>query len=206
MLAAMFSGRHTVHKDSDTVSLPLGYVFVDRDGTHFRHILNWLRDGVAPNLFDLERLELLREAEYYQLLGLVEMINMVLNKKKVDEKMDADLTRTDIIKCLQSKTKYCLKLRGVNLSGLDLSNLVRSYALCDSRLIVKSCIIIFRAGPRNSCTLFELENMCPWALTKLDIGLTKGLNLMPKGLIPNLNHKNSFVKGPMLVFVWVYPI
>uniref|UniRef100_A0A251TCX2 Putative potassium channel, voltage dependent, Kv2.1 n=2 Tax=Helianthus annuus TaxID=4232 RepID=A0A251TCX2_HELAN len=118
MLAAMFSGRHTVHKDSDT-----GYVFVDRDGTHFRHILNWLRDRVAPNLSDLERLELLREAEYYQLLGLVERINMVLNKKKVDEKMDADLTRTDIIKCLQSKTKYFLKLRGVNLSGLDLSNL-----------------------------------------------------------------------------------
>ncbi|XP_021992010.1 FH protein interacting protein FIP2 [Helianthus annuus] len=118
MLAAMFSGRHTVHKDSDT-----GCVFVDRDGTHFRHILNWLRDGVAPNLSDLERLELLREAEYYQLLGLVERINMVLNKKKVDGKMDTDLTRTDIIKCVQSNKKYRLKLRGVNLSGLDLSNL-----------------------------------------------------------------------------------
>ncbi|KAJ0690911.1 putative chromatin remodeling & transcription regulator BTB-POZ family [Helianthus annuus] len=65
MLAAMFSGRHTVHKDSDT-----RYVFVDRDGMHFRHILNWLRDGVVPisNLSDLECSELLREAEYYQLL------------------------------------------------------------------------------------------------------------------------------------------
>ncbi|KAJ0704741.1 hypothetical protein HanPI659440_Chr14g0565961 [Helianthus annuus] len=41
---------------------------------------------------------------------------------------------------------------------------------------------------------------------KLGIGLTKGLNLMPKGLITNLNHNNSFVRGPMLVFVWVYPI
>ncbi|KAJ0522733.1 hypothetical protein HanIR_Chr10g0485861 [Helianthus annuus] len=29
---------------------------------------------------------------------------------------------------------------------------------------------------------------------------------MPKGLITNLNHKNSFVRGTMLVFVWVYPI
>ncbi|MFS7894389.1 putative chromatin remodeling & transcription regulator BTB-POZ family [Helianthus anomalus] len=37
---------------------------------HFRHILNWLRDGVAQisNLSDLECSELLREAEYYQLL------------------------------------------------------------------------------------------------------------------------------------------
>ncbi|KAJ0789556.1 hypothetical protein HanPI659440_Chr05g0204961 [Helianthus annuus] len=41
---------------------------------------------------------------------------------------------------------------------------------------------------------------------KLGLGLTKGLNLMPKGLITNLNHKNSFVRGHMLVSVWVYPI
>ncbi|GAB4857228.1 FH protein interacting protein fip2 [Ancistrocladus abbreviatus] len=63
MLAAMFSGRHTVCPDSNK-----GYVFVDRDGKHFRHILNWLRDGVVPALKDWEYSELLREAEYYQLL------------------------------------------------------------------------------------------------------------------------------------------
>jgi hypothetical protein len=45
-----------------------GYVVVDRDGKHFRHILNWLRDGVVPTLKDSEYSELLREAEYYQLL------------------------------------------------------------------------------------------------------------------------------------------
>lgn len=45
-----------------------GSVFVDRDGKHFRHILNWLRDGVVPSLTDSEYSELLREAEYYQLL------------------------------------------------------------------------------------------------------------------------------------------
>lgn len=45
-----------------------GYIFVDRDGKHFRHILNWLRDGVVPTLSDSEYAELLREAEYYQLL------------------------------------------------------------------------------------------------------------------------------------------
>lgn len=45
-----------------------GYVFVDRDGEHFRHILNWLRDGVVPILKDNDYTELLREAEYYQLI------------------------------------------------------------------------------------------------------------------------------------------
>ncbi|MED6186590.1 FH protein interacting protein fip2 [Stylosanthes scabra] len=63
MLAAMFSGRHTLSLDSDK-----GYVFVDRDGKHFRHILNWLRDGVVATLEDSEYTELLREVEYYQLL------------------------------------------------------------------------------------------------------------------------------------------
>ncbi|XP_042512129.1 FH protein interacting protein FIP2 [Macadamia integrifolia] len=123
MLAAMFSGRHTVSQDPEK-----GFVFVDRDGKHFRHILNWLRDGVVPTLKDLEYPELLREAEYYQLLGLVEGIHAVLNGSKDeddDAKMDmTELTRTDIIKCIQSKR---VRFRGVNLSGLDLSKLDLSF-------------------------------------------------------------------------------
>ncbi|KAK9058750.1 hypothetical protein SSX86_023592 [Deinandra increscens subsp. villosa] len=115
MLAVMFSGRHTLCKDSE------GYVFIDRDGKHFRHVLNWLRDGIVPDLTKSECSQLLREAEYYQLLGLVERIAELLNRKKDGKEMDTDLTRTDIIKCLQPK--YSVKLRGVNLSGLDLSNL-----------------------------------------------------------------------------------
>ena len=39
MLAVMFSGRHNVTTDED------GRYFLDRDGTHFRYILNYLRDG-----------------------------------------------------------------------------------------------------------------------------------------------------------------
>lgn len=120
MLAAMFSGRHTVSQDSNN-----GYVFVDRDGKHFRHILNWLRDGVVPTLKDSEYSELLREAEYYQLLGLIAGIGDVLNnKRKENEELDTELTRTDIIKCIQSEK---VRFRGLNLSGLDLSKLDLSY-------------------------------------------------------------------------------
>ena len=39
MLAAMFSGRHALRQDDD------GSFFIDRDGTHFRYVLNFLRDG-----------------------------------------------------------------------------------------------------------------------------------------------------------------
>ncbi|TYH35601.1 hypothetical protein ES332_D13G203700v1 [Gossypium tomentosum] len=143
MLAVVFSSRHTVYQDSEK-----GYVFVDRDGKHFRHILNWLRDGVVPTLTDSEYSELIREAEYYQLLishivmrninsyltetkflihilnGLIEGISSVLNKRKEDEKSPAELTRTDVIKCIQSER---VKFQGVNLSGLDLSKLDLSF-------------------------------------------------------------------------------
>ncbi|GLT87438.1 hypothetical protein SLE2022_055210 [Rubroshorea leprosula] len=118
MLAAMFSGRHTVCHDSEK-----GYVFVDRDGKHFRHILNWLRDGVVPTLTDAEYTELIREAEYYQLLGLIEAINAFI-KRTEDDVSNTELTRMDVIKCIQFEK---VRFRGVNLAGLDLSKLDLSY-------------------------------------------------------------------------------
>uniref|UniRef100_A0A0A9BB32 BTB domain-containing protein n=1 Tax=Arundo donax TaxID=35708 RepID=A0A0A9BB32_ARUDO len=117
MLAAMFSGRHTLPHHPTT-----GMVFVDRDGKHFRHVLNWLRDGAIPVLSESEYQQLLREAEYYQLIGLADYINERLGWKKADNS-EAELTRKDVIKCIQAQR---VRFRGVNLSGLDLSKLVRT--------------------------------------------------------------------------------
>jgi hypothetical protein len=56
--AAMFSGKFELTRDSS------GGVtaFIDRDGSHFKHILNYLRDGLAVvaklKLSDTERMEL----------------------------------------------------------------------------------------------------------------------------------------------------
>ena len=82
MLAAMFSGRYELTKEQD------GSYFIDRDGTFFRYILNFLRDGyidegTIPN--DPAKVkEILREAKYYQLGSLVEYLEQVLqgNHKK----------------------------------------------------------------------------------------------------------------------------
>ncbi|XP_024542575.1 FH protein interacting protein FIP2 isoform X1 [Selaginella moellendorffii] len=115
MLAIMFSGRHRLHIDANK-----GSVFIDRDGTHFRHILNYLRDGVTPALDTSSVQELLREAEYYQLSGLIEALTAVSNKKDEDDEDTAELTRKEVIKCLQTKR---VRLRGVNLSGQNLSKL-----------------------------------------------------------------------------------
>ena len=62
----MFSGRFGAKLGED------GAYFIDRDGTHFRHILNYLRTGklVLPEDMVVRR-ELLTEAEYYQIEGII---------------------------------------------------------------------------------------------------------------------------------------
>ena len=72
MLATMFSGKHSIIKEGD------GSCFIDRDGTHFRYILNYLRDGgFNDDMLSGDndtRTELLVEAKYYQLSGLVDLL------------------------------------------------------------------------------------------------------------------------------------
>ena len=64
MLAAMFSGRHRVEQDSQ------GRYFIDRDGKLFHHILTYLRHDKLPQP-DMA-VDVLEEAEYYQVTGLVD--------------------------------------------------------------------------------------------------------------------------------------
>ena len=67
MLHAMFSGRF------DSKPVEDGSYFIDRDGTHFRYILNYLRTGqlVVPE-DKIVRRELLTEAEFYQVQGIID--------------------------------------------------------------------------------------------------------------------------------------
>ena len=66
MLHAMFSGRF------DTKPAEDGSYFIDRDGSHFRYILNYLRTGRLLLPEDkLVRKELLEEAEFYQIHGMI---------------------------------------------------------------------------------------------------------------------------------------
>ena len=66
LLSAMFSGRHKIPRDSR------GRFFIDRDGTLFRFILDYLRNSklALPEGFN-ERERLLGEAEYFKLKGMI---------------------------------------------------------------------------------------------------------------------------------------
>jgi len=64
--SGLFSGKYQIKKQRD------GTIFIDRDGTHFRLLLNFMRSGqiVFPKDLD-ERRELMIEAEFYCLKDVI---------------------------------------------------------------------------------------------------------------------------------------
>ena len=74
----MFSGRFDTKPSED------GSYFIDRDGTHFRYILNYLRTGqlIVPK-DEIIREELLAEAEFYQVEGIIKALTARLLQDSV---------------------------------------------------------------------------------------------------------------------------
>ncbi|XP_055089056.1 BTB/POZ domain-containing adapter for CUL3-mediated RhoA degradation protein 1 isoform X5 [Symphalangus syndactylus] len=92
MLKAMFSGRAEVLTDAGAITNSYGtpnsarrcgWVLIDRSGRHFGTILNYLRDGSVPLPESTRELgELLGEARYYLVQGLIEDCQLALQQKR----------------------------------------------------------------------------------------------------------------------------
>ena len=80
MLAAMFSGKFEMKPSEDD-----GSFFIDRDGTYFRFILNYLRNGelILPHGATFLK-ELEAEATFYQIQGILDE----LSRPKVEFTID----------------------------------------------------------------------------------------------------------------------
>ncbi|MBN3304181.1 BACD2 protein, partial [Amia calva] len=77
MLKAMFSGRMEVFTDKD------GWILIDRCGKHFSEILGYLRDASVALPKSRQAIhELMAEAKYYLIQGLVDMCQNALQEKK----------------------------------------------------------------------------------------------------------------------------
>ena len=126
LLADMFSACFDLKQGND------GCYFIDRDGKHFIHILNYLRFGTAPVLSVLTTYteEILEEAEFYGLVGLVKAINAKLNRdndcsseniKDKDEIAINDMVdeARKELRATEEKLKSFLNLLEANLKVLD---------------------------------------------------------------------------------------
>ncbi|KAL9954730.1 hypothetical protein ACROYT_G042303 [Oculina patagonica] len=89
MLAAMFSGRFEMKPSED------GSFFIDRDGTHFRFILNYLRNGelILPEGATFLK-ELQTEAKFYQIQGILDELDE-LKPKTLEHFEESEILTND---------------------------------------------------------------------------------------------------------------
>lgn len=109
-LEAMFSGRH----EKPALKSQDGCYFIDRNGTHFQYILDFLRVGcvVALPPGEAPQEELAIEADFYGLSKLVESIRM--------PKIDVDAFLEDDVKSLRRKEdELRLAFRTRSIDNLD---------------------------------------------------------------------------------------
>ena len=140
MLHAMFSGRFDTKPSED------GTYFIDRDGTHFRHILNYLRTGqlLVPK-DEIIRVELLAEAEFYQIEGIVKALRASFFKDSAILSLEQRQTlvnwlkETGPITIASEKLLYCASRDGWSASIF--------HSCCDNKgptvTVVKSGNYIF---------------------------------------------------------------
>ncbi|KAF1767546.1 hypothetical protein GCK72_007505 [Caenorhabditis remanei] len=103
MLKVMIETEIPVEKDES------GCIFVDRDPTHFRLILNFLRDGhVTLPDSEKEILEIQQEAQFYLLDGLMELCKRQLDPNIIKLNVGGTVFQTK--KCMLKRFPSCFKL------------------------------------------------------------------------------------------------
>ncbi|KAL9951567.1 hypothetical protein ACROYT_G044251 [Oculina patagonica] len=144
MLHAMFSGRFDTKPSED------GTYFIDRDGTHFRYILNYLRTEKLTVPEDkIIREELLTEAEFYQVEGIIKVLTPKPEPKPFT---DSKILSSDQCQTLMNWVKESRVLK--NISGNLLHRASRNgwaastfHSNCDNKgatvTVVKSGNYIF---------------------------------------------------------------
>ena len=140
MLHAMFSGRFDTKPSED------GSYFIDRHGTHFRYILNYLRTGqlIVPK-DETIREELLAEAEFYQVEGITKALKLSFFKDSVILSSDQRQTLVNWLKESWTIINDSVKLLyRASRDGWAASNF---HSCCDSKgptvTVIKSGNYIF---------------------------------------------------------------
>ena len=104
----MFSDGFTINRDND------GFVFIDRSGEHFNFILDYLRGnivGIDDILFNENtRKKLIKEAEYYQLEGMKNIL--AFKSSSVEKENDCDC-KAEVIEIVENVIQNKEAIRNV---------------------------------------------------------------------------------------------
>ena len=122
------------------------YIFIDRDGKHFRFILNYLRQGKQvmkcsamknPDLFTLN--EILYDVQFYKIRGLELLIRRKAvslgNKIKFDDLIRGKYFKEDTDKHMYVTTK------GFELDNLNLTGILFEKVMFNHPITFKNCIL-----------------------------------------------------------------
>jgi len=201
MLHAMFSGRFESKPAED------GSYFIDRDGTHFRYILNYLRTGylLLPDT-KLIRKELLEEAEFYQIRGIVDVLrpSPFLESKILSSEHKQVFVNTWLKERLNRRHSTFVLLYRASRDGWTSSEF---HSICDHEgptvTVVKSGDYVFggyteqswkSSGGYKHCTesfLFSFRNLSDMGPTKLPLKVNKG----KYGIYCNSGYGPTFGEG-----------
>ena len=122
LFTQLLSGNGNFKKNAD------GCYFFDRDGTQFRHILNYMRHGNLPGYISQQsKCEMLPEAEFFGLGSLVDHINAASGAcAKNDNHPDNTLCGDDSVRSIKNSLKSPAvideAIQLVNKACLSLSN------------------------------------------------------------------------------------
>lgn len=171
MLAAMFSGRFEMKPSKD------GTFFIDRDGTYFRFVLNFLRDGKLSLPEGATFLaEIAAEAEFYQIQGILDELDhpaeakarsSVLSEATMRPFEDSEILNTGHREALISMLPYsCGEWRLVFKASRDGFKAEDFHSKCDGKgptvTVVKSGSFIFggfTAQPWSGSKYWKHENV-----------------------------------------------
>lgn len=151
MLSAMFSGRHELNQDEED-----GAYFIDRDGELFRYVLNYLRNDELFCPDDkLFRKELLAEARFYQLQGMIVCLNRLSLHSVILKRNDEHLSA--VISWLPSGSSFSLLFR----ASTDGNSSQSFHSYCDNKgptlVVAKGETCIVGAFTSQSWTSPECE-------------------------------------------------
>ena len=147
MLHAIFSGRFDTKPGED------GSYFIDRDGTHFRYILNYLRTGqLTVPKDEITREEVQAKAEFHQVDGIIKALKVSCFKDSVILSSDQSETLVNWLKGSRTITSDSDKLLyRASRNGWSASNF---HSCCDNKgptvTVVKSGNYIFRGYTEQS--------------------------------------------------------